>query len=282
MRAARRTVRRVGCGPSPSARTRVAAGLWWRGRSPGRRVVGRLRSAAYGHDRGADRSGTCIFRQDRGGQWRSRWRCSANVPGDRSPRTSWSTRRRTDARLRVDGCASWSADGGEPTKVFFATDVHGSERTWRKFLNAARFYGADVLVMGGDVMGKLTIPIIREAGRRHAPRSMVASSSSRPKPRCSRERRIARLGFYDVVMDEDEYLAIRADPAAVDALFVDSRSSACSAGSSSPRTVFGPWHPLFASGGNDDLLEVMEEMAPPGPLASSPARAGRSISTTAT
>ena len=32
-------------------------------------------------------------------------------------------------------------------KLFFATDVHGSERTWRKFLNAAAFYHADVLVM---------------------------------------------------------------------------------------------------------------------------------------
>ena len=50
------------------------------------------------------------------------------------------------------------------TTVFYATDVHGSERTWRKFLNAAAFYKADVLVMGGDVMGKLVIPIIREAG----------------------------------------------------------------------------------------------------------------------
>ena len=54
------------------------------------------------------------------------------------------------------------------TRVFFASDVHGSERTWRKFLNAAKFYGADVLVMGGDVMGKLAIPVIREEiGRAH-------------------------------------------------------------------------------------------------------------------
>ena len=53
------------------------------------------------------------------------------------------------------------------TTVFFATDVHGSERTWRKFLNAAAFYQADVLVMGGDVMGKLVIPVIRGADGRH-------------------------------------------------------------------------------------------------------------------
>jgi len=56
---------------------------------------------------------------------------------------------------------------GKETKVFFATDVHGSERTWRKFLAAARFYRADVLVMGGDVMGKLAIPLIRERNGHH-------------------------------------------------------------------------------------------------------------------
>ncbi|MBM2843481.1 MAG: Ser/Thr protein phosphatase family protein, partial [Anaerolineales bacterium] len=37
------------------------------------------------------------------------------------------------------------------TKLFFATDVHGSERTWRKFINAGKFYNANVLVMGGDI-----------------------------------------------------------------------------------------------------------------------------------
>jgi len=58
-------------------------------------------------------------------------------------------------------------DASRGTKIFYATDVHGSERTWRKFLNAGAFYGADVLVMGGDVMGKLVFPIIRGAGGHH-------------------------------------------------------------------------------------------------------------------
>ena len=29
-------------------------------------------------------------------------------------------------------------------KIFFATDIHGSEICWRKFLNAAAFYKAEV------------------------------------------------------------------------------------------------------------------------------------------
>lgn len=42
---------------------------------------------------------------------------------------------------------------------FYASDVHGSEVCWRKFLNAGKFYGVDVLVMGGDIVGKAIVPI---------------------------------------------------------------------------------------------------------------------------
>jgi Icc-related predicted phosphoesterase len=50
------------------------------------------------------------------------------------------------------------------SKIFFATDLHGSEMCWRKFLNAAKFYDADVLICGGDMTGKAIVPIVRENG----------------------------------------------------------------------------------------------------------------------
>jgi len=46
-------------------------------------------------------------------------------------------------------------------RVFFATDVHGSERCFRKFLNAAQVYGADALILGGDTAGKAIVPMTR-------------------------------------------------------------------------------------------------------------------------
>ena len=49
-------------------------------------------------------------------------------------------------------------------KVFFATDIHGSEICWRKFLNAAAFYKADMVVLGGDVTGKVMVPILAMPG----------------------------------------------------------------------------------------------------------------------
>src|SRR5437899_12729064 len=49
-------------------------------------------------------------------------------------------------------------------KIFFATDIHGSEICWRKFLNAAAFYKADLVVLGGDVTGKVMVPITAHNG----------------------------------------------------------------------------------------------------------------------
>lgn len=44
-------------------------------------------------------------------------------------------------------------------RIYYASDVHGSDVCWRKFLNAGTFYGASVLVMGGDLVGKAIVPI---------------------------------------------------------------------------------------------------------------------------
>jgi Icc-related predicted phosphoesterase len=47
----------------------------------------------------------------------------------------------------------------ETLSVYYASDVHGSERCWRKFLGAGRFYGVQALIMGGDLTGKAIVPI---------------------------------------------------------------------------------------------------------------------------
>ncbi len=49
-------------------------------------------------------------------------------------------------------------------RIFFATDVHGSETCWRKFLNAGAHYQADALILGGDMTGKALVPIIHDGG----------------------------------------------------------------------------------------------------------------------
>jgi uncharacterized protein len=48
---------------------------------------------------------------------------------------------------------------GNLKRICFVTDVHGSERCFRKFLNTAKFYEADYLILGGDITGKTLIPV---------------------------------------------------------------------------------------------------------------------------
>lgn len=47
-------------------------------------------------------------------------------------------------------------------RLFFCTDIHGSEAVWRKFLNTAKYLEADTLIMGGDITGKRIVPIIKQ------------------------------------------------------------------------------------------------------------------------
>ncbi len=52
------------------------------------------------------------------------------------------------------------------TTVFFATDVHGSDICWKKFINAGKFYAAEVLILGGDMTGKAIVPILHQGGQK--------------------------------------------------------------------------------------------------------------------
>jgi Icc-related predicted phosphoesterase len=47
-------------------------------------------------------------------------------------------------------------------RIIFSSDFHGSDVVWRKFLNSASMFNANVLLMGGDMTSKVMVPIVRE------------------------------------------------------------------------------------------------------------------------
>jgi uncharacterized protein len=49
------------------------------------------------------------------------------------------------------------------TRIIFSSDFHGSDIVWRKFLNSASMFKANVLLMGGDMTSKVMVPIVRQA-----------------------------------------------------------------------------------------------------------------------
>lgn len=104
--------------------------------------------------------------------------------------------------------------------IFFATDIHGSDRCFRKFLNAARFYGAQHLIMGGDITGKTLVTIERTSRGWNADYNDHSYVEIDEKERAALEQRIRDGGQYPVVGERDELLAL-ADETTRERRFVD-------------------------------------------------------------
>jgi uncharacterized protein len=102
--------------------------------------------------------------------------------------------------------------GERALRLFFATDVHGSDRCYRKFLNAAQAYDATVLVLGGDVAGKAIVPIRRDGDTLTAEwRGELVTVPAAEKQKLVDDVNI--YGFYAVEMDAPEVERIAADTA---------------------------------------------------------------------
>jgi Icc-related predicted phosphoesterase len=152
------------------------------------------------------------------------------------------------------------------TRLFYATDLHGSERAYRKFLNAGKFYEVQVLIMGGDVLGKLAIPIIREGNDHYRATLQGRTEHLTTDDELKKlQERIGLLGFYFKVMDDDEFRAIQSDPAAVEALFKHLARERLEAWVDLAETrLKDTGIKCYVTGGNDDYPEVLDVMYRPG------------------
>lgn len=170
------------------------------------------------------------------------------------------------------------------TTLFYATDLHGSERTFRKFINAGKLYNAQVLVMGGDIIGKMAIPIIEEANGRYRAtlQGNVEQIESEEQLKGLLER-IGTLGFYAQVMEEDEFRSLQADQTRVDALFHGLARQRLEAWIDLAETrLAGTGIKCYVTGGNDDYPDVLSVIQRTAPTRSSAARARWCRSTTST
>jgi Icc-related predicted phosphoesterase len=116
-------------------------------------------------------------------------------------------------RKRSNGSAA-----GETT-LFFATDLHGSEVCFRKFVAAAAFYRADLLVLGGDVTGKLVTPILDRGDGTWSVELHGEPRVYKTRELDELESQLADEGIYTRRMDRDERAELEGSPDKVDALF---------------------------------------------------------------
>ncbi len=138
--------------------------------------------------------------------------------------------------------------------LFFATDIHGSELCFKKFIAAPGFYGAEVVVLGGDMTGKMIVPLNQES-----PGRFTATVAGRPVEVCgddetkALEGRIRDSGFYPYRTDPDELRALGDDPEAVEAIFrTEMESTLFRWGEMVEEKFHGSDRFVFVAPGNDD------------------------------
>jgi uncharacterized protein len=142
-------------------------------------------------------------------------------------------------------------------RVYFATDIHGSEVCWRKFLNAGRFYNADVLILGGDVTGKAVVPVVAAAGGGHRIRQFSGDRVLDADELAATETRIRDMGFYPYRTTEDELDAVWDNPEAVNEIFLSQmRSTLARWLDLAAERLAGTGIRLYAMEGNDDPSEL--------------------------
>lgn len=104
-------------------------------------------------------------------------------------------------------------------RLFFATDVHGSDRCFRKFLAAATVYEANALILGGDVAGKAMVPIVPKTTGTYSYSFQGAHQTVSADDLEGVERRMKFNGFYPRITDASEMERMAEDQQYVAQLF---------------------------------------------------------------
>ena len=142
-------------------------------------------------------------------------------------------------------------------KIFFATDIHGSEICWRKFLNAAAFYKADMVILGGDVTGKVMIPIVAHNGYWQV---TLRGESQRIESRealAEVEKQIRNRGSYPAIVSPDELQHLSEEEGEVDRRFSQEMMHSLDRWlDMADGKLRGGQIGCILNGGNDDIFEI--------------------------
>ncbi|MGO9644633.1 MAG: metallophosphoesterase family protein [Candidatus Bathyarchaeia archaeon] len=143
-------------------------------------------------------------------------------------------------------------------RLFFATDIHGSNKTFTKFLRAASFYKADVLILGGDLTGKAVIPIKKDRSNFETELLGQKFISTTQAELQDVENRICLLGFYPYRTTPEEWNQIKADLSKYDSLYERLAIERIGNWVALAKSKLEDAIPLYVTGGNDDPPVIVE------------------------
>ncbi|HXF86700.1 MAG TPA: hypothetical protein VNK49_15060 [Anaerolineales bacterium] len=144
------------------------------------------------------------------------------------------------------------------TKLFFATDIHGSDICWSKFLNAGKFYGVDVLILGGDMTGKAVVPFIHQGGKNYKVTLLEQEFQiTNEDELADMQKRVRSRGYYPYLTTPDEIAELEKDPARVHQIFLQEVLKVVQQWMDlADKKLNGTGMKVYCCPGNDDMDEV--------------------------
>ena len=140
-------------------------------------------------------------------------------------------------------------------RLYFATDIHGSDVCLRKFLAAAKVYQVDAVILGGDFAGKALVPVLARGGDLTA--RIEGQSVTVPAAEWDQlAADVNRAGFYPVRMEAGELAALEADSAALDRLFRSEITAQLQRWCDLAAERLDPAVRCIITPGNDDPFEI--------------------------
>jgi Icc-related predicted phosphoesterase len=146
------------------------------------------------------------------------------------------------------------------TRILFASDVHGSDSVWKKFIRGGQFYKANVVVMGGDLTGKAVVTVTADAdGSYHAEFQKQRHDMKSKEELMRFDEVVRRTGSYIYVASKGEMENLAENKAESERILEEIT-----------RTRLREWVeyadanatcPVYVNTGNDDELFVDEELA---------------------
>ena len=148
-------------------------------------------------------------------------------------------------------------------RLFYVTDLHGSEICWKKFLNAGPFYKADVVILGGDVTGKAMVPIVqRSNGTWEASLQDFTETLDSESGIQDFEKRVMNRGYYPIRVSDEEYRALQGDEDLVDKRFKQVMIAGIERWiSMAEEKLAGTGIRAIACPANDDMFEIDDVLA---------------------